>query len=160
MKNRKDTTMKRIGMIGITLIALAGVSLGDMDDKLYNLTVVGSQTNSSSGIILRGTLEAVVIDVTAPSTSTVTVATSDGRTLFSKADIAADAVYHPLAASHTTVGGLATFSTYSVTGDVAAAHTQTWYVKQPMAGAVTVTLVGQNGTSVTNNTKVTLIYSR
>lgn len=159
MKNRKDTTMKRIGMIGITLIALAGVSLGDMDDKLYNLTVVGSLTNSSS-IILRGTLEAVVIDVTAPSTSTVTVATSDGRTLFSKADIAADAVYHPLAASHTTVGGLATFSTYSVTGDVAAAHTQTWYVKQPMAGPVTVTLVGQNGTSVTNNTKVTLIYSR
>lgn len=151
--------MKRIGMIGITLIALAGVSLGDMDDKLYNLTVVGSQTNSSS-IILRGTLEAVLIDVTAPSTSTVTVATSDGRTLFSKADIAADAVYHPLAASHTTVGGLATFSTYSVTGDVAAAHTQTWYVKQPMAGAVTVTLVGQNGTSVTNNTKVTLIYNR
>lgn len=151
--------MKRIGMIGITLIALAGVSLGDMDDKLYNLTVVGSLTNSSS-IILRGTLEAVVIDVTAPSTSTVTVATSDGRTLFSKADIAADAVYHPLAASHTTVGGLATFSTYSVTGDVAAAHTQTWYVKQPMAGPVTVTLVGQNGTSVTNNTKVTLIYSR
>lgn len=151
--------MKRIGMIGITLIALAGVSLGDMDDKLYNLTVVGSLTNSSS-IILRGTLEAVVIDVTAPSTSTVTVATSDGRTLFSKADIAADAVYHPLGASHTTVGGLATFSTYSVTGDVAAAHTQTWYVKQPMAGPVTVTLVGQNGTSVTNNTKVTLIYSR
>jgi hypothetical protein len=159
MKNRKDTTMKRIGMIGITLIALAGVSLGDMDDKLYDLTVVGAATNSGS-IVLRGTLEAVVVDVTAPSTSTVTVATSDGRTLFTLAGIAADAVYHPLAASHTTAGGLATFSTYSVTGDVAAAHTQTWYVKQPMAGPVTVTLAGQNETSVTNNTKVTLIYNR
>lgn len=159
MKNRKDTTMKRIGMIGITLIALAGVSLGDMDDKLYDLTVVGAATNSGS-IVLRGTLEAVVIDVTAPSTSTVTVATSDGRTLFSKADIAADAVYHPLAAGHTTAGAAATFNTYCVTGDVCTANAQTWYVKQPMAGAVTVTLVGQNGTNVTNNTKVTLIYSR
>lgn len=152
--------MKRIGLIGMTFIALAGMAFGDMDDKLYNLTVIGAGTNTGS-IVLRGTLEAVAVDVTAPSTSTVTVATSDGRTLFTLAGIAADAVYYPRAASHTTAGGLATFNSHwSTNAGVTSVEAQTWYVKQPMAGPITVTLVGQNDTSVTNNTKVTLIYDR
>lgn len=152
--------MKRIVMIAVAVLAMAGAVIADMDDKLFNLTAVGALTNSS-GVVLRGSLEAVAVDVTAPATSTVTVVSEDGRTLFTKAGIAADATYLVRAASHTTAGALATFnSNWSTNAGVTSTEAQTWYVAQPMAGKVTVTLVGQNAASVTNNTKVTLIYSR
>jgi hypothetical protein len=153
--------MKRIGLIGTTFIALAGMAFGDMDDKVFDqLSVTGTATAAQS-IVLRGTLEAVVVDVTAPSTSTVTVAASDGRALFTLAGIAADAVYYPQAASHTTAGAAATFNSHwSTNTGVTSSEAQTWYVKQPMAGKITVTVLGQNAASVTNNTKVTLIYDR
>jgi hypothetical protein len=152
--------MKKILAVMLAVVALAGVAVGDMDDKLYDLTAVGARTNSAA-YVLRGRLEAVHIDVTAPATSTVTVASEDGRTLFTKSGIAADAVYLPVAATHTTAGAAATFNVYSNTAATTSeAFAQTWYGKQPMAEKITVTLVGQNGNAVTNNTKVRLVYER
>lgn len=143
--------MKKMILSAVVAMACACAFAG-MDDREYNLTVVGTNVTSAT-YVLRGTLEAVKIDLTAPSTSTVAIA-SGGLTLFSKASIAADATYLPRAAAHTTAGAAATF--IGGTNDTA----NTVYVSQPMAGEVTVTLTGQNGASVTNNTKVTLIYNK
>jgi hypothetical protein len=152
--------MKRIGLMALALIALAGVAFGEMDDKLYNLTVV-SNASTTGSYVLRGTLRAVHIDVTAPATSTVAVTSEDGRTLFSKAGIAADAVYLPVAALHTTAGAAATFnSNWSTNDGVTSTEAQAWYGAQPMAEKITVTLTGQNTAIVTNNTKVRLVYDK
>jgi hypothetical protein len=181
--------MKKILVVMLAVVALAGVAVGDMDDKLYDLTAVGARTNSAA-YVLRGRLEAVHIDVTAPATSTVTVAAEDGRTLFTKADIAADAVYLPRAQGHTTAGVALAYDTYATTYAVtmttntvitynhdssvtnsntvvtynvvptAAATSVPQVTLQPMADKITVTLVGQNGNAVTNNTKVRLVYER
>jgi hypothetical protein len=146
--------MKKGLMIMLAVVALAGASFAGMEDREFNLTVTGVTTQSVT-YVLRGTLEAVNVDVTAPSTSTVTVA-SDELTLFTKSGIAADATYLPRAAAHTTAGAAIQFYTGNETNWTSAAQ----YEAQPLAGAVTVTLVGQNAASVTNNTKVTLIYKQ
>ncbi len=141
-------------MIMLAVIALAGASFAGMEDREFNLTVTGVTTQSVT-YVLRGTLEAVNVDVTAPSTSTVTVA-SDELTLFTKSGIAADATFLPRAAAHTTAGAAIQFYTGNETNWTSTAL----YQPQPLAGSVTVTLVGQNAASVTNNTKVTLIYKQ
>lgn len=146
--------MKKV-MVGMAAFIATSVALfAGMEDREFSCTVIGAGTNSVT-YVLRGTLEAVNVDVTAPSTSTVTVA-SDELTLFTKAGITADATYLPRAAAHTTAGAAIQFYTGNETNWTSAAQ----YESQPMAGAITVTLVGQNGTSVTNNTKVTLIYKQ
>jgi hypothetical protein len=142
------------GLIGLAVFAIAGASFAGMEDREFNLTVTGVTTQSVT-YVLRGTLEAVNVDVTAPSTSTVTVA-SDELTLFTKSGIAADATFLPRAAAHTTAGAAIQFYTGNETNWTSTAL----YQAQPLAGAVTVTLVGQNAASVTNNTKVTLIYKQ
>jgi hypothetical protein len=140
-------------LTGLVAFMATSVALfASMQDREFSCTVVGAGTNAVT-YVLRGELEAIKVDVTAPSTSTVTVA-SDQLTLFSKASIAADATFLPRAAIQTTAGVAATF----VGGTNNAANA--WYDKQPMAGSVTVTLVGENAASVTNNTKVTLIYKQ
>lgn len=148
--------MKKIAIGAMLFVALGVAAHAQMNDVAYNLTVVGTGTNSA-GYVLRGELEAIHVDVVGTTTGTVTVTSNDGRTLFTKASIAADATYLPVAALHTTAGAAATFNTYSQTGMVA--NAQAWYGKQPMAGKITVTLIGEDGATVTNNTIVTLIYS-
>jgi hypothetical protein len=144
---------KMIGMMAVML--LAGVSArAGMEDREFSATVVGA-TTSTVTYVLRGTLEAVQVDVTAPATSTVTVASQE-LTLFTKSGIAADATYLPRAVTHTTAGTAITYYTGNETNWTSTAH----YEAQPMAGAITVTLVGQNAASVTNNTKVTLLYKQ
>ena len=144
-------------MIALSLLACGLVAYGEMDDKVYNLTVLSNAT-STAGYTLRGVLEAVAVDVNAGCTSTVKVTTSDGRVLFNKEAIAADAVYLPMVALQTTNGAAATFT--SVGTNDANGVANAWYGKSPMAGVVTVSLTGVNIVGVTNNTKVTLIYAR
>jgi len=140
-------------LTGLAAFMATSVALfASMEDRDFSCTVIGTQTNAVT-YVLRGELEAIKVDVTAPSTGTVTVV-SDELTLFSKASIAADATFLPRAATHTTAGIAATF--VGGTQNVA----NVWYGKQPMAGPVTVTLIGENGAAVTNNTKVTLIYKQ
>ncbi len=133
--------MKRIGLFLVVFALIGGAAFAEMGDRAFVGTVTGVTTSTVS-YVLRGALEAVQVDVTAPATSTVTVA-SGGLTLFSKADIAADAVYLPRVGTHLATG---------------VANTN--FDKGPMAGLVTVTVLGQNAVSVTNATTVTLIYSK
>ena len=147
--------MNKFTLMVLALFAWAGMARGEMDDKTYDQTVVAAGVSTNS-YVLRGILEAVSVDVTAPATSTVTVVTSNGRTLFTLAGIAADATYYPTAAAHTTAGAAATFVGGGDTNQVANA----WRTKQAMAGSVSVILTGQNGAAVTNRTLTTLIFSK
>jgi hypothetical protein len=143
---------KMIGaMMAVMLLACVSAQAG-MEDREFSATVVGA-TTSTVTYVLRGTLEAVLVDVTAPATSTVTVASQE-LTLFTKSGIAADSTYMPRATTHTTAGAAISYYTGNATNWTSMSQ----YESQPMAGPITVTLVGQNGTSVTNNTKVTLLY--
>lgn len=134
------------------LLAMVGVSaMAEMDSKKFTGTVIGLSTNSSS-LTLRGALEAVKVDFTAGATGKVTI-TSSELTLFSKATIGADATFLPVAATHTTAGVAATF--VGGTNNVA----NTWYAKQPMAGPVTVQVIGESA-GVTNAYTVTTVFSK
>lgn len=141
--------MKKAGLL-VALMLCVGAAYGSMDDKLYSIAVVSTATNSSS-LVLRGELEAVHIDVPTGKTGTVTVATAQD-TLLTKAGIAADVVYYPRVATHTTAAAAATF--VGGTNNVA----NTWYTKPVMAGAVTVTVIGQ--AAGTNTFNVRLIYKK
>ena len=143
--------MKKIGSIALSLLACSLVAFGDMDDKTSDLKVVGDAT-ATNAFVMRGTLEAVAIDCAANCTGTVVVATDDGRTLFSLASIIADAVYPVVMPTYLATGA----SAWTVTNNPA----YPLYMKPAVAGKVTVTLLGQNAATITNNTKVTLIYQR
>ena len=135
----------------VSLVAIAALPVfADMDSKEYSLRVIGATTNSSS-IVIRGELEAIKVDLTAGQTNTVRV-TSGELTLFEKATIGADATYLPRAATHTTAGVAATF--VGGTNDTA----NVWYSKQPMAGTITVRVIGES--AGTNTVVTTLIYNK
>jgi hypothetical protein len=143
--------MKKL-IVGLVLLACAVLPIlaGQCDNEPFSVQAIGTTTNTRS-IVVRGELEAIKVDVTAGQTCDVSVATAE-LTLFSKTDIAADATFLPRAATHTTAGVAATF--VGGTNDTA----NTWYSKMPMAGAVTVTVIGKS--AGTNNTVTTILYSR
>jgi hypothetical protein len=151
----EETKMNRLRTL-LAGVLLAGVGLADVDNKDFNIAVVGNTTNSASYVI-RGALEGVYVNVPAGTmTGTVTVATAH-ETLFTRA-ITADGIYRPRVSTHTTAGAAATFNVYSNTAATASAElAQTWYDKAAMAGPVTVTVV-QDGPGT--NWVVTLIYDK
>ena len=136
-------------MMAIGVLALLGLGLtlqaeaGDMDARDFELAVTGTNTTAKTYTV-RGSLEAVYVEVPeGAQTGKVTVASSE-LTLFEKDAVAASAAFLPRAATHTAAG---------------AAATNAWYACQPMAGPVTVTVVGQSAD--TNGTyTVRLIYRR
>lgn len=133
----------------LACVLLAGVGFADMDNKDYNIAVVGN-TSGSATYVMRGELEGVYVNVPAGTmTGTVTVATSH-ETLFTRA-ITDDGMYRPRVSTHTTAGAAATF--VGGTNNVA----NTWYDKAAMAGPVTVT-VAQDGPGT--NWVVTLVYKK
>lgn len=144
--------MKKIMIMMCAVVAgVATLRAGTMEALDYVFDI--SSTNIVSDVfVIRGTLEAVRVEAPAAATATckVTVA-SDELTLFEKSSISTAVTYLPRAATHTTVGGLATF----VAGD---AETNTWYAAQPMAGPVKVTL--EAGAAANEVWRVRLIYSR
>jgi hypothetical protein len=142
--------MNRILSIVAMLLAFAASSFAAMDDRPYNISVVGLGTNDAT-FVLRGELRGVAIDVPTGATGTVTVATGN-ETVFTKSAIAADAIYHPVIAQHTTAGAAATF----IGGTNNAANA--WYAPPTMAGPVTVTIVGES--TGTNSYVVKLIYDK
>jgi hypothetical protein len=121
-----------------------------MDNKEFaaaKQTIAGS-TNSQT-LVLRGLLEGVNIDVGTATTRTQTVTVASAQqTLFTKA-VTADG-WFPLQ-----------YPQYGSTGAALSLDaTNSWYGKAPMAGDITVTIVGGNAANVTNTTTVTLIYSK
>jgi len=173
-------------MVVLCGIMLAGVSFAGMNDRDYDFSVIGTATGSVS-YVLRGELEGIYVDIAAGSTQTVTVA-SDEQTLFTKsvtADAWYPVLYAAYGstgsaltfASYGGTAGTPTITTNSVIvygEDDAAIATNTIltyayapsttatsnpiYTKAPMAGPITVTVVG-TGTS-TNATKVTVVYNQ
>jgi hypothetical protein len=117
-----------------------------MEDRDFDFSVVGTGTGTVT-YVLRGELQAVRVDFAAARTGTVTVA-SEELTLFSKATIAADATFLPRAVSHDSGGVVLTNAVYG------------GYVAPPMAGPITVTVVGEDGMARTNAAKITLIYKQ
>lgn len=136
--------------LALCLLALAPVVMADVDSESFSTTVIGATTNTRT-IVVRGILEGVKVDITSGQTCSVTVATAQ-LTLFSKSGIAADATFLPMAAAHSTAGVAITF----VGGTNETANV--WYTKQPMAGPVTVTTIGES--AGTNAVITTLLYSR
>ena len=135
--------------IFIAVLLLALQAYAGMDSVNFTATVIGVATNTKS-YTLRGEVEAIKITVPTDGTGTVTFA-SEELTLLSASAITATATYMPRSAIHTTAG-VAIVST--------GATTNTVYGKMPIAGVVTMTVVGGNEASETNSWIATLIYKR
>ena len=147
--------MKTFLTMVLAMVALCATAFAEMDNKEFaaaKQTIAGS-TNSQT-LVLRGLLEGVHIDVGTATTRTQTVTVASAQqTLFTKA-VTADGWY-PL--QYAQYGSSATALTFvGGTNDTA----NPWYGKAPMAGDITVTIVGGNAANVTNTTTVTLIYSK
>ena len=142
--------MKRALIIALLLVSVIGLSnsaFAGMDDRDFSVQVIDTATNTQS-FVLRGALDAVYVDVPTGATGTVTVTHSpsgvaNSETLFTLADIAADAVYYPRAAMHTTAGASATWNAYSTT-----------WTESTTTNTVT-TYYGASPTNATANTVLT-----
>lgn len=146
--------MKKLIIAFALLTCVGSVAIAEMDSKAFPaMTTTVGETDAES-MVLRGTLHGVYIDVTAPATNTVVITDVYGRTLFTKSGIIADAYFPIVVAEGTTAGAAATF----VGGSNNTANT--WYGKAALAGKVTATLTGQDGSSSTNPVIVTVIYDR
>jgi len=142
---------KYIGLFLIITLAFSGLALAVMDDQPFVSTVAGVQTNAQNQV-LRGELYAIHFDVAASSTQTITVATA--RQLIFKKDVTADGIYYPMVPLCATNGNAITF--VGGTNDTANA----FYGKIPLAGKVTVTVLGGNAVTSTNANTTTLIYNK
>jgi hypothetical protein len=155
--------MRKIGLIVVALGAFGLSALGGMDNVPFGSGTTIAASTSTVSYVIRGELEGIHIDVGTATTRTQTVTVaSEQMTLFTKA-CTADAMYLPRYAMHGNTGSAITFNTYSATNmaaGVTAAQAQTWYGKAPLAGKITVTVVGNNGASKTNTTAVTLIVNK
>jgi len=140
--------------IPILLLALlAYPAFAQMDNRPYSLTVIGAAVGSTNQATytIRGELEAIAITRPSGGTATVTVATSD-KTIFTLANTAASAVYHPRAIVHGVTGAAMSQVIGTDTNTVIA-------TKIPLYGPVTVKVVGETATT-TNTWGVNLIYKR
>jgi hypothetical protein len=143
--------MKKLALtLALALIGFAAIA--GMDNKPFTGTPNGA-TAVTNNLVLRGELEGIHIDVTAPATNTVTVTDEYGRTLFTKSGIAADAYYGLVFAKYTSTGAAATF--VGGTNDTA----NTVYGKAALAGKVTCVVLGANA-AVSNACTVTLIVNQ
>jgi hypothetical protein len=141
--------MKQIMGAMACAVACVGAAIADMDVKSDSATVIGTATGTVS-FSVRGTVEAIYVNVsggTAP-TGTVTIADSDGQTLYTLANMttATDGKFCVVAPSYVaTSGALATWITDS------AGSTNTVYTHGvPVVGTVTATIVGGNNAAHTN----------
>jgi hypothetical protein len=147
--------MNRIGVSSLALLAFVLTAFGAMDDKDFSATVAGTSTGTAAYVI-RGELEGIYIDVTTATTTTQTVTlASSQQTLYTK-DISAD-VWVPLRfVQYGSTGSALTYYTGNETNWTSTAV----YGKAPLAGSVTLTVVGKNAASTTNTTAVKVIYNK
>lgn len=136
-----------IAMIStVSAVGLCGVASAGVYDQSYTLTVVGTAT-STAAYVVRGVLEAVEVNVTPPATSRVVV-TAGSVTVLDRDGVTQDVTLAPLRVMHDASGNVAGGTNAPVYGRVA------------LAGPVQVTLIGSNAGSVTNRTRVRVIYTR
>jgi len=154
--------MKTFLTMVLAIVAFCATAFAEMVNKEFaaaKQTIAGS-TNSQT-LVLRGLLEGVHIDVGTATTRTQTVTVASAQqTLFTKA-VTADGWFPLQYAQYGSTGAAITFNEYwSTNTGVNSVEAQTWYGKAPMAGDITVTIVGGNAANITNTTTVTLIYSK
>jgi hypothetical protein len=152
--------MKKLMLAVAMLTCVGSVAIAEMDSKAFPAMTTTNAGTDAESMVLRGTLHGVYIDVTAPATNTVVITDVYGRTLFTKSGIVADTYFPIVVAEGTTAGAAATFNTYWATNGTVTANAQAWYGKAALAGKVTATLTGQDGSSSTNPVIVTVIYDR
>ena len=139
-------------IIAIAVLAFVGLTHAEMLEEKFTGTPLGATAKTNSYVI-RGDLQGIHIDVTAPATNTVTVTDVYGRTLFTKTTIAADAYYPILVPAYSPAGVALTF----VGGTNNTANVV--YTKEALAGKVTCVILGENA-AISNACTVTLIYNR
>ena len=144
--------MKKLCIILAVSALCAITASAEMDNKPFVSTPLGA-TATTNHLVLRGELEGIHIDVTAPATNTVTVTDVYGRTLFTKSGITADAYFGIVVPKYTTAGVGATF--VGGTNDTA----NIVYGKEALAGKVTCVVLGANA-AVSNACTVTLIINQ
>lgn len=128
-------------VIAVAILAAVFSVKAEMDSAKYTLSTVTTNVASKT-YVLRGQIEGIYVDVTAGKTQTVAVASA--LDTFLSASITADAMYYPVQVGNTDAG-------------VAVTNT---FVRFPAAGDVTVTVTPAAGTTGTNTTQVTVIYSK
>jgi len=148
--------------IFIAVLLLALQAYAGMDAVDYTFTVTAATTNSKA-YTLRGKVESVKITVPTGGTGTVTIASAQD-TILTASSIAATATYYPRVALCTDAGAplanVNTIITWRGTNDVSTTNTITeaLYGKMPIAGAVTVSIVGEQ--TGTNSWTTTIVYDR
>lgn len=131
--------MKYLALAVAFLVAVFSVK-AEMDSVKFTLSTATTNV-ASKAYVIRGQIEGIYVDVTANKTQTVAVATAQDT--FLSASITADAMYYPVQVGNNDSG--------------AATNT---FVRFPAAGDVTVTVTPAAGTTGTNTTEVTVIYSK
>jgi hypothetical protein len=141
--------MKKLMVALVGAVVCVGAALADMDVKSDSATVIGTATGTVT-FSVRGTIEGVYLNAsggTAP-TGTVTIADSDGQTIFYMANMttSTDGKFNIVVPGYaSTSGALATWITDS------AGSTNTVYTHgAPVVGTVTATIVGGNNAAHTN----------
>lgn len=153
--------MKKIIMIGLAVLCMAGLAKAGMDAKDFDLTVTTNGSSDSKAITIRGEIYAVNIvsvPIGASPTATITVATPD-QTIFTKA-ATATGVYplaQPLYLS-TAAQAYQTFYSPSVTGEVTRLTTNNVAVYGPYASAGAVTATATSTSTNSGIWKVRVIY--
>jgi len=146
--------MKKAGLMIVALVLCAGIALAGMDAVSFGTGQTVAASTNAVTLVCRGELYGVYIDVGTATTrtQTVTVASSQ-QTLFTKA-VSADGWYPLMYPQYGSTGSALTF--VGGTNNTANAVRD----RAPLAGTITVTVVGGNGANKTNTTEAVVIYKK
>jgi len=145
----RDEMNKRL-TIGAMLLCVCMAASAAMDDKVLRTGTLAANTAITNSSVVRGTVEAVTIDMPAGGAEGTVTVWDDYRVIFTRA-VTADSVYYPTAIPQTSTGANATnelrwASDYGGGGRM----------KIPVAGVV---YIAYKATTATTNATVKLLYS-
>ena len=143
--------MKKYLISLFAVLAFIAPAMAQMEKVDFKATVVGNTTQAVS-YVLRGEVMGIFCNTTL-GTATVSVASSE-QTIFSKAAIAADAMFNVRGLLH-DAGGTNITRVSNATNLF-----DTIYEPVAVAGPVTVTIIGVAGSTFTNDWTVGVIYKK
>jgi len=151
--------MKKIAFILAAFVALSvSVSAQSVDKAGMSTTTITTNQGVDSASV-RGLIEGVTIVIPTAKTATVTIATSEGVTIFTKADMTAGTTYHPIRVPAQTTAG-ATITWITAQAAAANAATNIVYDKVATVGPVTFTVAPAANTVGTNTFSAFISYSK
>lgn len=136
----------------LALVGLCATSYGEMNDLPVTFSLITTNSDSETYVV-RGGIEAVLVDVAATKTNVILITDAVGATVFS-ATVAADAVYPIRVPVYGTTASALTFVGGGATNDTV----NSWYGVYPSAGALTIRAAGAANTTGTNSVTVKVIY--